>query len=548
MLALPLPLFLVAEAPDNILELIDGMQRLNAIFSFIEQEFSYNGKFFDLDTLADTKALKDAKKLVQQEPKLSRDKSVYFSNYTLALSVYRAEDESSIDEVFRRINSGGRRLSKQELRQAGTISPLADLVRKIASAIRTDNSPDDSLPLRLMPQLSISNRNLNYGVFVEDIYWVHEGILRSGDVRESADEQVILDILIDLLVQPTPTSSGRTRDECYSFTNSIEQEQSKSAYEVSASIGMYGSDKLQRDFLAVYDAIREVVEFSGRRFSTLLGVPPTGRAPRYYHALFVAMYELMFRENPRRVVRDIATVSSALDGMAAHANIARGGDWLSASKRQTIDAFKGILFPKMEPTSSDEVDPGHFGWASELESLLSNSLVEHQLFDHKQGFHKLDDNREFDDDCLTKVVRTLTAISNMGKNKVGYVVFGITDKEPDTARIVQKDGIQPRSFRGFSIVGIEREASLRGESLNNYWTRLIQRITTHPGIKAEFGKRIGREAKLVSYHGLAVGVLRTPKNAEPTFFDGRLYERIGSETCEVLQSDYMRVFSRFTSD
>jgi hypothetical protein len=56
------------------------------------------------------------------------------------------------------------------------------------------------------------------------------------------------------------------------------------------------------------------------------------------------------------------------------------------------------------------------------------------------------------------------------------------------------------------------------------------------------------EAKLVSYHGLAVGVLKTPRNTEPIFFDGSLYERIGSETCEVEQSEFMRVFSRFTAD
>jgi uncharacterized protein with ParB-like and HNH nuclease domain len=39
---LPIPLFLVAEigaAPDAPYELIDGMQRLNAIFAYLENEF-----------------------------------------------------------------------------------------------------------------------------------------------------------------------------------------------------------------------------------------------------------------------------------------------------------------------------------------------------------------------------------------------------------------------------------------------------------------------------------------------------------------------------
>ncbi|WP_234427864.1 DUF262 domain-containing protein, partial [Streptomyces badius] len=110
--ALPLPLFLVAEVSgghDSPLELIDGMQRMNAIFSFIEQEFDFQGKYFDLDTLADTKALKDSGEIEQKQPLLDRAESVAFANYSLALSVFRAENQSSVDEVFRRINSGGRR-------------------------------------------------------------------------------------------------------------------------------------------------------------------------------------------------------------------------------------------------------------------------------------------------------------------------------------------------------------------------------------------------------------------------------------------------------
>jgi len=59
---LPVPLFLVAEVGESVdraFEVIDGMQRLNAIFSLIENEFDLDGRFFDLDALADTKALKD---------------------------------------------------------------------------------------------------------------------------------------------------------------------------------------------------------------------------------------------------------------------------------------------------------------------------------------------------------------------------------------------------------------------------------------------------------------------------------------------------------
>ena len=57
---LPIPLFLVAEigvGAEASFEVIDGLQRLNAIFSFIENEIpGLGGEYFDLDALADTKS------------------------------------------------------------------------------------------------------------------------------------------------------------------------------------------------------------------------------------------------------------------------------------------------------------------------------------------------------------------------------------------------------------------------------------------------------------------------------------------------------------
>ncbi|WP_431897236.1 DUF262 domain-containing protein [Nonomuraea sp. bgisy101] len=510
MLALPLPLFLVAEvttSPDSPLELIDGMQRLNAIFSFIEQEYDFQGEYFDLDTLADTKALKDDNKLTQKTPKLDRSSSVTFANYSLALSVFRAESQSSIDEVFRRINSGGRRLSRQGLRQAGTISPLADLVRRISSEIRGDTSPDDSIPLRQMPMLSISNRNLDYGVLVDDIYWVKNGILRREDVRQSLDEQVVLDILIDCLVDPVPSSGTKVRDDYYSFSNTVEETTSEAAQQITNLISMYGEERLAKHFMQVYDVIRAITTNAEARFGNLLGVPPTGRGPRYLHALFLALWELMFKDDPKRHVHDVPAVVGRVRGIAAAANITSGGDWESGSKRQTINAFKGILAPTMEEVANgQEEDPARFGWSSQLETLLTNSLVEHQLFDCKQGFYTLTDHgRAFDDGALAKVARTLTAICNTGSSHTGYIAIGIADKQEDAAKIEKLDGVRAVRFRKFAICGLEREANLHGDSLSEYWSWLVRRLSTHPSLSDGFGRSIGRNARLISYGGLAVG-------------------------------------------
>lgn len=125
---LPVPLVLLAEAgrqDESKFEIIDGLQRLNAIFSFIENEFSYGGWYFDLNTLADTKLRADRGDLLQKSPVLDRETCVAIVNYQLPVSTYRSASEESVDEVFRRINSSGRKLSLQEIRQAGVTSEIA---------------------------------------------------------------------------------------------------------------------------------------------------------------------------------------------------------------------------------------------------------------------------------------------------------------------------------------------------------------------------------------------------------------------------------------
>ncbi|MFV7847605.1 DUF262 domain-containing protein [Klebsiella pneumoniae] len=52
----PIPLLLFVSI-DNKREILDGMQRLEALMSFIEQRFSLNGKYFNLDAIALTNNL-----------------------------------------------------------------------------------------------------------------------------------------------------------------------------------------------------------------------------------------------------------------------------------------------------------------------------------------------------------------------------------------------------------------------------------------------------------------------------------------------------------
>lgn len=551
-LALPLPLFLVAEIssePDSPLELIDGMQRMNAIFAFIEQEFDYNGEYFDLATLADTKALLDSGDLKQEQPVLDRSKSVAIANYSLALSVFRASDPSSIDEVFRRINSGGRRLSKQELRQAGTISPLADMVRRLSSVIRQDTSPGDSVPLRKMPLLSISNKSLKYGVNVTDIFWVAQNILRRDDVRESLDEQTILDILVDCLVEPMSTTNSQSRDAFYDFTAESGQGESQASVTMTNRIAALGAEDVERRFLAVYDAIRGVLDASDKSFVKLIGLPPSGRGGRYFHAVFVALWEAMFVDTPTRTMADPAAAVSGFAGLASAASTTSGGDWGAIPKRQTINAFKGLLVPYMT-VDTHEKDFGQLASTSFLETILTNARVEQPPFDCKQGLFTLNPNsssRKFDQGNFDKIVKTFTAMANIGPGHTSYVLIGAADDRQDAEVISTLDSVNTYDLRGFHIVGLAREAALAGKTMNDYWSWIIQRVGTQPSLPQGFAKQLTRDARLVSYKDAALGLFKITANSEPVFYGAELYDREGSSTVAIAPGTaQFELYSRFS--
>jgi hypothetical protein len=49
-------------------------------------------------------------------------------DYQLAVTIFPGEKDDRITDVFGRINSGGKQLSDQERRQAGVLSPFAEVI------------------------------------------------------------------------------------------------------------------------------------------------------------------------------------------------------------------------------------------------------------------------------------------------------------------------------------------------------------------------------------------------------------------------------------
>ena len=320
----PLPLFLLAEKPndalnergyESIFEVIDGMQRLNAIFSFIENGFLYDGHCFDVNEFARARQLteKGIFSIYDKEiPRLNAKACANLLDYQLAMTIFPGEVNERITDVFGRINSGGKQLSDQERRQAGVLSPFADLVRELSAEIRGDVSRERLL-LSEMPEISIetSKNPHGYGLKAEDIFWCRQGILRTNHLRDSEDEQMIADVCATVLFEAPIEASGDFMDHLYS-------EGTDEAKEVNRRLATYGRDRLAAEVKKVFSILREAIEASsGARFhfrDTVYPKPTSNAQKQAFYATFMAFFDLIMRQGELPSAPD--KIMAALNNMS----------------------------------------------------------------------------------------------------------------------------------------------------------------------------------------------------------------------------------------
>lgn len=537
---MPVPLILVAEVTEEgheRLEVIDGLQRLNAVFSFVENEYGIDAGFFDLNSLAETKERLDDGDLAQQSPVLARAVCVDIAGYTLPISEYRAGSDEKVDEVFRRINSNGRHLSRQEIRQAGCLSTYADIVRGVSASIRGDFSVSDTLDLKSMPSISISSSADGPGVFVDDIFWVRHRILEREQVRTSRDEEIVADLLVSMLTDPPPPYDSRVLDEYYGLIPSSESRSEK----IDAAVLLYSPEEVQSRFDDTVAMFNEVFDkdhlFSGHFFSA-----PRQRVPRYFEIVFLALDQVMHREGLSAI--DPASLRDDLKNFGTnHLDIPGGGGrWTSASKVQNIDVVAGIIRRHAtEPTLSSS--PFASKNALVVERLLKASFVETSTLELKQGFSILTDPPKLDGRIVEEALRTCCAIANGGPGTEGYILIGIADRHSDAARVTEVSGRSCPEVQGRFVTGLEIDIDQLGgaDEVLLWVTNKIKAGGMDPRLEAQ----VLRDMRVASIADRTVLVLKVQDQGEPMSVGNAFYTRSGSQTLLVAAADVAKLFARF---
>jgi len=541
----PVPLILLAEVTkgnERKLEIIDGMQRMNAIMSFIDQEFDLDGYYFDLDTMADTKILKDNGTIKQKQAVLDRKICADIVRYQIPLSVFQGSGESHVDEIFRRLNSGGRHLSKQELRQAGAVSKFAFIVRKLASNIRGDSSASDILDLNAMKNISITNRNLNYGISVDDIFWVRNSIITKEDLRQSKDEEVIADIVAWVTSEKGIRSSSDILDQIYGIGEDDSESPLSSSIEMQ--IQKLNEENVISNIQLVFDEIIKITKISGKTFNKLLFENQQAKIARYFQIVFYAFYNLLVKENME--VSDHQNLIKLLDKAGDKTiNLSGGGgNWSAREKQTQSDALTGVIRACFSKRS--ENDPARNQWVTRFENILMQSSTEQTLYDFKVGLHALhSQGTVFDEETLSKIIKTLTAMANTLPGATGYCILGVADNNASALRHKEIYGSEPIKYSSFNITGINDEALRYHQSIDKYFTKIVQLIKKQP-ISDSDKYNILRNITPIKYFDKDVIILKIESGKKPSIYDNKYYVRHGSNIEEVSPANFGELYSRFT--
>nr|WP_321442571.1 DUF262 domain-containing protein [uncultured Cohaesibacter sp.] len=527
----PLPLFLLAERnskedeSQNYREIIDGMQRLNAIFSFIEHGFLLNNKCFDLNEFARARQAAEAcafKQYPENVEKLTPSQCSIFLDYQLAVTSFSGDDENKTVDVFGRINSGGRQLSVQEQRQAGVVSEFAELVRELSCEVRGDVSKKELL-LSEMPEISIdtSNGNQGYDLKAEEIFWCKQGILRTGDLRNSEDEELIADICASILTNNPVPGTRPYRDELYRVGSS-------KSLEIERSIRTYGYSKIKKQFIEVYSTLKTCIESSSlenNHFRNVVYKGTTSNAQKSpFYAVFMAFFDLIIKEEKypnagSEVMAAITDLTGAITVGQKQTN--------SDDRVKNILKVKGLLSNCFVKKDVSKLTHGA-ALTVEFENSIRRSRTETVRYEFKQGILNLG-SKKLDLGMRDKIVNTICAIANHGPEADGFLYIGIADKKADAEKIANDYNISPITFEHVSVVGVSHEAKKLKCSLNDYLDK-ITRIISQSNLSTSV--KIGATTSIdaISYHGLDIVRICVPKQSEISFVGDECYIREGSNT------------------
>ncbi len=528
---IPLPAVLIAQyeladSKTSVLEIVDGMQRLDAIISFMLGKFAvkYNGEYCYYDPFAnsDTFNLVREGKLEQHDKVLPKEVCRDFYRYQIP-AIITGQDDEMIELIFSRINSTGRKITAQDLRQSRATGEFPDLVRRIASRVRGDYTYDDRVCLCDMYKISVGQRRYGYGVDIDSVFWRRHDLINKHNIVESKDEELIETIAATVLLQDRFRRSKDSLDDLYDANTQL-------GAAVEDRVAEIGKDVLENKFADIFDQIDMIFDSVHSDFSSyLFDVRRVSNKDECFKVVFLALYALM---SDGYTITDFAAVAEAIrDAKPVFEQFTRSG----LIKYDEISKASKNLYKLLKSSFSYNAAHVDDEFTKELDKRLSYSRIERQMTEFKIGVSDFRSST-FNLNVIADVAKTLVAMSNVSNaREEGLVIIGIADNRQSYINWNSVFRSYPAIVNQHYVTGVSCEAKKLCGNTDSYY-RKLRRLFENEPISSELKKYILETFEVVNYHDTEVVVFRSKSAADigvPSLYDGVKYVRHSSETVKV---------------
>jgi hypothetical protein len=522
---LPIPLILLAQTEDDNFEIIDGLQRMNAIVSFIENRFGLDGKYFDVEQFSRAKQLGN-KGVFSYKTEINElvepADCANILDYQLAVTIYPSAEESEIADIFGRINSGGKQLSPQEKRQAGMLDGFSGVVRKLSSEIRGDSSQDRVL-LANMPEISIDStrENIGYGLKADEIFWCIQGVLWKSQLRDSEDEEMIADLVASIIQNEPIARSRELFDKIYD--SSDEEHQT-----LNVKLASYGIDRIIHEVKVTFSILKKIFEDEKCSIRDVVNPRSANPVKGSFFALFMAVFHLVVKEenSPDQLDKIVHAISGLQKEMISSAKYSKTEDRL-----KNVNKTIGLIQPYFVKKDPPVLRHGS-GLAMDFENSIRRSKVETNRYECKQGFVDLSTSRSVNEDLYLRLIETICGIANVGPESDGFIFIGVADKKQDSDRIASLDGITPNVINQRYVVGVERELPLMSCNLDDYVNKFMGKISISD-LSEPLKSQTISQLDIIEYKEHSVLRLRIPRQKALSFVGAESFTRENSKTIEL---------------
>lgn len=538
----PVPLFLVASRIENIdgkkqerKEIIDGLQRIEAIISFINNEFKVevNGiyQYFNRSVYPGNEILLQQHKIYQKKPVIDSKICEKFLIYELPITTINADD-TVVENIFKRINSTGRKLSSQDLRHAGVISKFSTLVSNSAMMIRGDVS-ENIIGLHEMSKYSLNSSGLNYGIDINNVFWLKQGIINEDGIRRSKDEEIIANLYNCILSDYSSGMSVKTLNRLY--------DESTDTYKKNENLLTPSRlADLENLLETTFDDLEKVFERNNTTFEKLLFKRKS--CPNKDLVFIIIVLSIIQLKCENYIIEDYLQFDHILNNMGDD-NLSElikesSCTWNKEVRNRLIERVKNVLVKHMV---FKENNPQ---WNDSFIELLKQKSVEGQMMDFKIGLHDLRNGHE-NESLIPKCIKTLIAMANTCPKQEGTIVIGVSDKESDAVDFEKYYSTTVQKYNDYYVPGINDEAQKFYGSIQKFLD-FIRHSIEKEKVDSLVIHNILTTMDTMKYEKQTLLVLRL-STEKPLFYDGKLYVRYDSNNQIIKEgsNEYYEVIEKF---